>query len=549
MRNFNIFSGFDGKSGGQLAIKNIGMEKYNYFASEINEKSIKVAMDKYPNTIQLGTITKINIKTIYLSEVFNYISKKYFKNGTQGLQSIISERELLHRINEEQSFAAYFGTQDKVKKSKVSKNTTLSINDRIWFFRNPMDDNCGIYDIIRGGERRAESNSINFGKLLECSFWWNGYGQQKSFIKGESFKRIGWSSGNGRNETEIKDNGEKSIFLKGIERTSKIKGHTAISRPTKERELFNRNEELGQKINGGKEKENGTGKKISNVQEIKNPLRTFNENDGAQQDYRDFLWFYSQIQATVVECEWGVIIFKGTFDITQGGSPCQNFSFAGNHKGMSTKDNIEITSLEKYLELKEKGFEFEGQSYLFWEYVRIVEESKPKYFLLENVKMAKKWENIISNELGVKPIRINSNLLTAQNRDRLYWTNIPGIEVPEDSGILLGDVVDGAVSGFGTRGRKKKGEETYSRYSTIRKDQKSNCLTKGGTCRKYVDELGEVHNLTVEDCEVLQGVPVGYTDVIGVTKTDRYQMLGNGWTVPVIEHIFSFVPEFELVEV
>jgi DNA (cytosine-5)-methyltransferase 3A len=232
-----------------------------------------------------------------------------------------------------------------------------------------------------------------------------------------------------------------------------------------------------------------------------------------------------------------------------GGSPCQNFSFAGNHKGMSTKENIQITSLEKYLELKNKGFEFEGQSYLFWEFVRVLRETKPKYFLLENVKMAKKWENIISNELGVKPIHINSNLLTAQNRDRLYWTNIPGIEVPEDSGILLGDVVDGAVSGFGTRGRKKKGEETYSRYSTIRKDQKSNCLTKGGTCRKYVDELGEVHNLTVEDCEVLQGVPVGYTEVIGVTKTDRYAMLGNGWTIPVIEHLFSFIPEFELVEV
>lgn len=227
-----------------------------------------------------------------------------------------------------------------------------------------------------------------------------------------------------------------------------------------------------------------------------------------------------------------------------GGSPCQNFSFAGNHKGMSTKENIQITSLEKYLELKNKGFEFEGQSYLFWEFVRVLRETKPKYFLLENVKMAKKWENIISNELGVRPIHINSNLLTAQNRDRLYWTNIPGIGVPEDKGILLGDVVDGAVSGFGTRGRKKKGEESYTRYSTIRKDHKSNCLTKGGTCRKYVDGIGEVHSLTVENCEVLQGVPVGYTDVLGVTKTDRYHMLGNGWTIPVIEHIFSFIPEF-----
>ena len=82
--------------------------------------------------------------------------------------------------------------------------------------------------------------------------------------------------------------------------------------------------------------------------------------------------------------------YNGYLDLLIGGSPCQNFSFAGKMNGASTKDNIEITSLEQYLDLKEKGFEFDGYSYLFWEYVRVLKESKPKYFLLENVKMSKK---------------------------------------------------------------------------------------------------------------------------------------------------------------
>ena len=107
-------------------------------------------------------------------------------------------------------------------------------------------------------------------------------------------------------------------------------------------------------------------------------------------------------------------------DILIGGSPCQSFSFAGSMGGMATKEKLDITSLEQYLKLKEDGFEFEGQSYLFWEYVRILRSISPQYFLLENVRMAKKWEQIITDTLGVKPVRINSELVSAQSRERDY---------------------------------------------------------------------------------------------------------------------------------
>jgi len=145
--------------------------------------------------------------------------------------------------------------------------------------------------------------------------------------------------------------------------------------------------------------------------------------------------------------------FNDPIDMVIGGSPCQSFSFAGRRNGMTTVDNIEITSLEQYLELKKANFEFQGESYLFWEFVRIVNELKPKYFFLENVMMEERWSSLITQTLGVHPLEINSRLVSAQNRRRLYWTNIglkpqgffgdmnQSIEQPKDLGILLKDIL------------------------------------------------------------------------------------------------------------
>ncbi len=143
-----------------------------------------------------------------------------------------------------------------------------------------------------------------------------------------------------------------------------------------------------------------------------------------------------------------------------GGSPCQSFSFAGKQKGMSTKCEIEITTLDHYLKLKEQNFEFEGQSYLFLEYIRILKELREInpdiIFLLENVVMSKKWEKVLSEAIGINPVKINSALLSAQNRKRLYWSNINTypdgifslkfeIPQPKDKGILLKDILENEV--------------------------------------------------------------------------------------------------------
>lgn len=278
-------------------------------------------------------------------------------------------------------------------------------------------------------------------------------------------------------------------------------------------------------------------------------------------------------------------------DLIIGGSPCQSFSFAGKQAGMATTENIEITDLDQYLDLKIMGFEFTGQSYLFWEYMRILTEVR-KYnpevkFLLENVVMSKKWEAVLTNAIGVEPVMINSNLLSAQNRKRLYWTNIAQITQPEDEGIFIRDILeddvnekyyvsdkalDGMVNharvnakrgnGFGAciapldgksnarcvspggrdrnlivASRGRPGSDGITRqHLEPRTDGKSNCLT---TVQKdnLLQTGAGLRRLTPVECARLQTVPDWYEWV--VSDTQIYRMCGNGWTVRVIEHILK----------
>lgn len=249
-------------------------------------------------------------------------------------------------------------------------------------------------------------------------------------------------------------------------------------------------------------------------------------------------------------------------DLLIGGSPCQNFSFAGKMNGASTKDKVKIITLEQYLSFKEQGFEFDGYSYLFWEYVRLLKEIKPKYFLLENVKMSKEWQQVITNALGVEPIEINSGLVSAQDRKRLYWTNIPGIHQPKDKNIYIDDILQYDIE----HKILPKTRLDYTNYDTTKVDKTihKNTATQIGNSRRFgnavrsngkaftlrrinpngiIDENYNIREYTPIEAERLQTLPDNYTLIEKIKKTERYEAIGNGWTVDVIAHIFSFLPD------
>ena len=249
-------------------------------------------------------------------------------------------------------------------------------------------------------------------------------------------------------------------------------------------------------------------------------------------------------------------------DLLIGGSPCQNFSFAGKMNGASTKDKVKIITLEQYLSFKEQGFEFDGYSYLFWEYVRLLKEIKPKYFLLENVKMSKEWQQVITNALGVEPIEINSGLVSAQDRKRLYWTNISGIHQPKDKNIYIDDILQYDIE----HKILPKTRLDYTNYDTTKVDKTihKNTATQIGNSRRFgnavrsngkaftlrrinpngiIDENYNIREYTPIEAERLQTLPDNYTLIEKIKKTERYEAIGNGWTVDVIAHIFSFLPD------
>lgn len=238
--------------------------------------------------------------------------------------------------------------------------------------------------------------------------------------------------------------------------------------------------------------------------------------------------------------------FSG-FDLVIGGSPCQGFSFAG----------------------KQLNFD-DSRSKLFFEFERAVKEVKPKFFLLENVKMKKEFQDVISKSLGVQPIEINSSLVSAQNRKRIYWTNIPEIQQPHDKNISIYDILEDSEIGTQIAINKAQNDKARCIRATSYKDgmrdfiatdiDRKTCvairqeIAGEGTYRikdgwveyngkKYSIELQDGYykfrKLTPIEFERLQTLPDNYTE--GISKTQRYKTTGNGWTVDIIAHILGYI--------
>lgn len=223
-----------------------------------------------------------------------------------------------------------------------------------------------------------------------------------------------------------------------------------------------------------------------------------------------------------------------SIDLVAGGSPCQGFSNAG------------------------KGLNFDDpRSALFFVFVDILNHIRnvnPNVkFLLENVKMKKEWLDIISKWLNVEPVEINSSLVSAQNRPRVYWTNIDVWKLPDNKGIKIKDIVENAdvenvynefkeFTNFYTVPRAKDGKLINGSYNRIWKTN-THCgaLSVCNIPRIGCNVFGKIYcrKITVTEAEKLQTLPLGYTSCI--KESERFKCIGNGWTVDVIAHIFSFL--------
>ena len=215
-------------------------------------------------------------------------------------------------------------------------------------------------------------------------------------------------------------------------------------------------------------------------------------------------------------------------DLVIGGSPCQGFSYVG----------------------KQLNFE-DPRSKLFFDLVNVINHIKPTYFLFENVVMKQEYQDIISNCLGVQPIKINSSLLSAQNRTRLYWTNIPYTADPSNKELVLRDIIDFSEQGFSLSQKGwdymnasnkkwangKKRLDIYANYL----DKKAHCITANHAITYPNGVIPELNRrLSPLECERLQTLPDKYTE--GIAMTHRYKTIGNGFTVDIIAHICKGLP-------
>ena len=605
----NVLSLFDGISCGQQALKNLGIKVDNYYACEVDQKSIQVTQHNFPDTIQMGDVTKLTASDLPKidmvmggSPCFVAGTKVITKNAYKNIEDIEVGDEVLTHKNRFRKVLKIGGDKNKelfevkaqgMKPTKVTGNHPYYVREmtRQWdnvdrkyvrVFSDPMWKQ--VTDLSKGDFIGLPilNTSENPRNLTEEDCWLIG----RYIADGHMFKRkrknrknsfyygVVYSVGYSKDvefESNVtrkytKNNHTKSVYRFTFSSMEMVElyielgvGKGAINK-TIPMEILNLPKPLLKKVLDGYMSGDGSydskhdryrGGSISEelvmtlalvIAKVHNVNasyehgvraktcviegRTVNQNDSYVTTYRDEM--KPQSNAIVIDD----IIWLPIKSVELLNDVDDVYNMEVDEDNSYTANNIIVHNCQGFsLSGKQLAFD-DPRSALFFEFHRIVQEVKPKYFFLENNRMKKEYLEIIDEHMGVTSIQINSALVSAQNRIRHYWTNIPNATVPDNTNTMLKDII-GDYKGIWVypRGFNKGGVQGY----------KGKCPTITTSSWEHnfkVAQLdGENRKFTPEECEVVQGLPIGYTSCI--SNAQRYKKIGNGWTVQVIEHIFQ----------
>lgn len=621
----NVLSLFDGISCGQIALARAGIKVNNYYASEIDKYAIKVTQHNFPNTLQLGDVTSVDVKKLPKIDLLIGGSPCFVAGTkvqtTEGLKSIedikIGDRVITHTntYKEVLNIGGSIGKETYVVKAQGMIPTTTTYNHP-YYVRSKSKDVLSSPTWKQAGEmvkgdyvgfpiNRISENPLNLTEdecLVIGRYIADGH-TRKDFRKEE-----------GREEHRywqlILSIGEDKVV--GFSNKYKLPHSMYKHTQSTNRAVFSskRLVEIVEEHCGTRSDSKVFGQMLLNlpIHLLSKVFEGYSDGDGCNTNQG---W-----QATTVSKDLALSLSQAIAKIT--GRGC-NVTFCVRPKTriiegrtVNQKDTylVRINSSDKHAWIKDndiiwypvktvtktginevvynievaednsytannfivhncQGFSFAGKnlnfddprSQLFFQYVRILndirEYNSDVKFLLENVKMKIASQNVISEALGVEPIEINSALVSAQNRKRLYWTNIENITQPEDKNIKLADIIETSntltkkkveisylkdgVFAAALRGRPNNDGKNIQKFQTSFLE-KSNALTTVQTVSLLLfitDKEVYFRTLTRLEAERLQTLPENYTS--SISKTQAMDKIGNGWTVDVVAHIFSYL--------
>lgn len=504
----NVLSCFDGMSCGQLALNKLGVNIDNYFASEIKPHAIRVTQSNFPNTIQLGDITKVNGHSLPKIDLLLAGSPCFVANtkvltieGYKNIQDVVIGDLVLSHTGNWRKVLNVGGTIAPTRIIKGHGFFDIETTDEHPFYVKNVLNHYSVAPTWTQA-KDLDNNTLCSIVILPKVYSPANY---------DKWYEIGQSTNKGV---------PCELFTQSIfNMQAYLNGH------------------FEDRIDNN-DIETSLGIQLLNI--------TVNKEASEKYAYFDDIYAWLPVKSNIITNET-----KPVYNIEV---EIDNSYTANNIVVHNCKDLSAANRTRDGLDGEKSG--------LFYEFVRLLKETNPTYFLLENVRMDKKWEDEISNILGVKPIAINSSLVTGATRNRLYWTNIPQYDTIADCHVNLQELLD---SGYTDRNKAKCLLESDSRPSSTPVKMFHRYYKVGFTtlifkdeqhyydCKNHYDSnykglaakdilcdsnvYDGVRYLTKTERERLQTVPVNYCK--DLTENEAASLLGDGWTVDVIAHLLK----------